>query len=352
MNGRRLRRVLLAGLLVVLALQLWPGPGPDNPPTESEPEWTPEVAAVMRRACYDCHSNETRWPWYSYVAPVSWSLAGEVQRGRSALNFSTWRRYRPHARRLILQRAVARAWAGEMAPQGYRLAHPEAALTSAERDLLRRWLDDYRESIRWQAAPNWQMFRFPAQECTLDAPLGPGSWRARDQRGSRPLELHAALLQLDGTTLLTGGARGSGAVLLFGEARLKGPVDPEVRVLGPRQPPLAASFRLRLPDLGEAVLSFCRDDGELGERNERSFHVLYGHGQFLILEPELELGRTAASPAEALQATEAMLAQDPSTNLKTWRRRFRAAWRAELERLTRETGGAVFEVHPGERGPR
>src|SRR5437764_214194 len=89
---------LIGGGLVVLALvlfglmQLVPtGISYTNPPVVSEPNWdSPQTRALAQRACFDCHSNETTWPWYSHVAPVSWLLARDVIEGRSRLNFSTW----------------------------------------------------------------------------------------------------------------------------------------------------------------------------------------------------------------------------------------------------------------------
>jgi uncharacterized membrane protein YgcG len=87
-------RLLLLGaglvLLLFLGMQLLPA-GRDNPPVIREPKWdSPETRALAKRACFDCHSNETVWPWYSYVAPVSWAVAHNVQEGRARLNFSEW----------------------------------------------------------------------------------------------------------------------------------------------------------------------------------------------------------------------------------------------------------------------
>ena len=64
-----------------------------NPPVESDIPTSPAVKAVLRRACYDCHSHETVWPWYSRIAPMSWLLVRDVQEGRAELNFSTWNQY-------------------------------------------------------------------------------------------------------------------------------------------------------------------------------------------------------------------------------------------------------------------
>src|SRR5215216_1353338 len=95
---RRLMRAgwgaaMIVGVLFVV-LQLVPyGRRHDNPPTTREPAWDdPTTRALAVRACFDCHSNETRWPWYSYVAPVSWLTQRDVDEGRRELNFSEWDR--------------------------------------------------------------------------------------------------------------------------------------------------------------------------------------------------------------------------------------------------------------------
>lgn len=62
-----------------------------NPPVVQEPNWdSPQTRALAERACFDCHSNQTKWPWYSKVAPVSWLVAHDVEEGRAALNLSEW----------------------------------------------------------------------------------------------------------------------------------------------------------------------------------------------------------------------------------------------------------------------
>jgi hypothetical protein len=62
-----------------------------NPPVAQEPNWdSPQTRTLAERACFDCHSNETKWPWYSKVAPISWLVAHDVEEGRAALNLSEW----------------------------------------------------------------------------------------------------------------------------------------------------------------------------------------------------------------------------------------------------------------------
>jgi hypothetical protein len=112
------------------AAQLVPYGGPhDNPRTVAEPPWSSAAdRALAQRACFDCHSNETRWPWYSYVAPASWLVAYDVNEGRERLNFSDWVEGTHDA-----DEASEEVLEGEMPPRIYTVLHPEAVLTPAER---------------------------------------------------------------------------------------------------------------------------------------------------------------------------------------------------------------------------
>ncbi len=116
-----------------LLIQLVPyGRDHTNPPVTGEPAWdSPVTRALAVRACFDCHSNETAYPWYSNVAPVSWLLARHVSEGRHKLDFSTWgsgRQEAEHFARLIQN--------GEMPSWDYVLMHAEARLTDAEKQQL------------------------------------------------------------------------------------------------------------------------------------------------------------------------------------------------------------------------
>lgn len=111
----------------------------DNPPVEEEVPATPEARAVLRRACYACHSNEAVWPWYARIAPLSWLAARDVREGRAAVNFSTWNRLDELSRRAVLERSWEEIEAGEMPLWFYLPLHPEAKLTDADRQLLDHW---------------------------------------------------------------------------------------------------------------------------------------------------------------------------------------------------------------------
>jgi hypothetical protein len=137
-NGNR-RKWFGAVAGVFVALQLVPIER-DNPPVEFDMPSPAGIKAVLERSCYDCHSHETRWPWYGYVAPVSWLFAFNVAEARSELNLSTWKVYRPDKRRRLLWDALEEIEEESMPPWDYLLVHPGARLSEKEREMLREWI--------------------------------------------------------------------------------------------------------------------------------------------------------------------------------------------------------------------
>lgn len=131
-RSRFLVRAVMIGCVVLLLIQIIPyGRNHTNPPIIREPSWdSPATRALAKRACFDCHSNETTWPWYSRVAPMSWLVQYDVEKGRSELNFSDWQNgTREGERPGKIREEVSE---GEMPPLAYRLPHREARLTDAE----------------------------------------------------------------------------------------------------------------------------------------------------------------------------------------------------------------------------
>lgn len=125
--------IALGSLVVLFVLiQFIPyGHQHTNPPVVQEPNWdSPQTRELAQRACFDCHSNQTVWTWYSNIAPVSWMVQNDVVEGRRYLNFSDW----GHVREPYEISEVVRS--GWMPPSKYTLMHPEAKLTQAERDAL------------------------------------------------------------------------------------------------------------------------------------------------------------------------------------------------------------------------
>lgn len=133
-------RLLLSGIivLVLLAIQFVPV-SRTNPPAGDGPLVDAEVGGLLRNACYGCHSYETRWPWYSRIAPVSWLIAGHVNEGRAHLNFSRWPALDFDLEDELLRQIAAEVKSGRMPPASYKLLHPEARLDASQQDLLVRW---------------------------------------------------------------------------------------------------------------------------------------------------------------------------------------------------------------------
>ncbi len=123
----------VATLILIQAIPY--GKSYTNPPVVREPSWdSPATRALAKRACFDCHSNETVWPWYSHIAPASWLVRHDVDEGRSKLNFSDWQYGARKAENP--DKIASEINEGEMPPIQFRLAHPEARLTEAEKRQL------------------------------------------------------------------------------------------------------------------------------------------------------------------------------------------------------------------------
>ena len=125
-----------------------------NPPVEAELVAAPEVQALLRRACYDCHSHATVWPWYAWVAPVSWLVAHDVDHGRRELDFSRFESYGPTKQRKKLGEVAEQVGEQEMPLWYYLLVHPEARLSEAERARLVSWAEAERARRRAPAPPS------------------------------------------------------------------------------------------------------------------------------------------------------------------------------------------------------
>jgi hypothetical protein len=110
-----------------------------NPAVESDLAAPDEVKKILRRSCYDCHSNETSWPWYARVAPVSWLIARDVDEGRRELNFSVWNKF-TSARRARKFKEIVEQVEGNKMPQWYYvILHPDAKLEPSEKEIILNW---------------------------------------------------------------------------------------------------------------------------------------------------------------------------------------------------------------------
>ncbi len=130
--------IKILGILFVLAvalfllLQIIPSPPPTNPPVVAEPNWdSPATRALAKRACFDCHSNESVWPWYAHVAPVKWLVVHDTDEGRAVLNFSEWRPGDMNGGEVA--EVISE---GRMPLPQYLLMHPNARLSDAEKQQL------------------------------------------------------------------------------------------------------------------------------------------------------------------------------------------------------------------------
>lgn len=123
---------------LIAIMQFWPIER-TNPPVISDIQSPPEVKTILRLACYNCHSNETQWPWYSRVAPVSWLLVHDVDDARKQLNFSDWEAI-PNEDRPALARKMWREVENDEMPLPiYRIMHPEARLSEIQKNVLKDW---------------------------------------------------------------------------------------------------------------------------------------------------------------------------------------------------------------------
>ena len=107
-----------------------------------------EITSIFKRSCMDCHSSQTTWPWYSYVAPVSWLVERDVRRGRDHMNFSEWQQYTLQQRQKLLADVASAVKNGEMPLRQYTFIHRQAKLIDAERDLVYQWARRERRRVR------------------------------------------------------------------------------------------------------------------------------------------------------------------------------------------------------------
>jgi len=129
---------LIALAVVVVVIQLVPVDR-TNPPVTAALSAPAEVAAILERSCYDCHSNQTRWPWYSYVAPASWLVADDVHEAREQLNFSSWGEMSSGKQTYMRDEMWEQVDQGEMPLWQYTLVHRQARLSPQDKEVLKEW---------------------------------------------------------------------------------------------------------------------------------------------------------------------------------------------------------------------
>ncbi|MEQ9467996.1 MAG: heme-binding domain-containing protein [Ekhidna sp.] len=139
-----IKKILLLLVVCVIVLQFFRGSEPevrfDNPDDIFlHVEAPDQVKNIMRTACYDCHSMETKYPWYTWVTPVSWWVFEHIEHGRDELNFSEWANFEKRRKVHKLKEIAEEVGEGEMPLESYQPMHPEAKLTQEQRDLLIEW---------------------------------------------------------------------------------------------------------------------------------------------------------------------------------------------------------------------
>jgi hypothetical protein len=130
-----LRAVVVMAALAVVA-QFIPV-ARTNPPAQGAFSGPPGMMALLKPACYDCHSHETVWPWYSRIAPASWLVANDVKEGRRHLNFSAWTAYEPKKQKTLLHMAADEVDSRDMPPKPYTWMHAGARLTDEQIEALK-----------------------------------------------------------------------------------------------------------------------------------------------------------------------------------------------------------------------
>lgn len=149
---KRIIKIFLFSLLGLILIQFIPIDF-NNPPVKTTEnfiniEKTPEkIEFIIKKSCYDCHSNETIYPQYAKIAPISWTIKNNVSRGRKHLNFSIWGSYNQDLKNGMLKKAISTIEDGKMPKKEYIARHPEAQLSEKEKKLLIQYLEEVYNKI-------------------------------------------------------------------------------------------------------------------------------------------------------------------------------------------------------------
>jgi hypothetical protein len=139
MTFKTLLKVLSAGCIVSVLIQFVPF-NRKNPPVTAAISAPPEVLNIFKRSCFDCHSNETRWPWYSRIAPVSWLVGSDVREGRENMNFSDWNNLSADDQLFYKKTILKKITEDEMPLFIYKLGHPDARLSDGDKEIIQKWV--------------------------------------------------------------------------------------------------------------------------------------------------------------------------------------------------------------------
>jgi len=136
--NKNLRNAAIVFAIVVVGIQ-FVSIRATNPNSTGEIATEPEIAAILERSCYDCHSNETDWPWYGHVAPVSWWIVHHVDEAREEMNFSEWDKFTELQQQSLRRQIWRQVEGGHMPLPDYLRLHKEAKLSETDKDILRDW---------------------------------------------------------------------------------------------------------------------------------------------------------------------------------------------------------------------
>lgn len=139
-----LKWILAIVVLALIVIQFIPVDR-SNPETSATLQAPDEVMSILKESCFDCHSNNTSWPWYSKVAPVSFFIAHHVEEGREELNFSVWQEYPAGKRDKKIDELWEHVEKDWMPLKSYLLIHKHAALSPADKDVLKSWTQSFLE---------------------------------------------------------------------------------------------------------------------------------------------------------------------------------------------------------------
>ena len=147
-----LKKILIGLVVILVAIQFIPVEK-TNPPVTQDINPPENISMILKTSCYDCHSNETNWPWYAYVAPVSFFVTEDVNEGRKRLNFSEWDKYDDKRRSKKLDGVKELVEKGVMPLSSYTLLHTDAKITPDKVKAIEDWLksvDDDQEHVRYK----------------------------------------------------------------------------------------------------------------------------------------------------------------------------------------------------------
>ncbi|MCF6307040.1 MAG: heme-binding domain-containing protein [Flavobacteriaceae bacterium] len=146
------KKIYFILIAIVILIQFYPMDKPtvtiDNPNDLLATTTVPDnISTLLKNACYDCHSNESTFPWYSNVAPVKWMLYDHIYEAREELNFSNWNSLETDDKADLLDDISSMVLEGEMPLKGYTILHSEANLSEEDRELIATWADEMLDLI-------------------------------------------------------------------------------------------------------------------------------------------------------------------------------------------------------------